>query len=358
METEFRKSLEIKEKLVAENPSLAEYRSDLAAAQHGLGLALYSTGRLAEAEAQFRKAIASSHKAIEGNPAVAQHKLFLANHHNNLAGVLKYLGRPAEAESEYRKALAIFQKLTHSDPAVTEFRERLGACHRATGRLLLETGRPTEAEAEFRKAVGLIPADRDAASGVQAAARLAAVQDKLPALKQGDYKPATNDERLALAELCYLRKLYRTSASLSAEAFTADPSLADERQAQHRYNAACAAVLAASAQGQDEPPLELDEAAKAKLRKQAHDWLTAELVTWSKICESGPAQAKAFIFRMLDHWKQDPDLAGIRDAPELAKLTEAERKEWKALWADVDTLRQRAATDASKAGLGQPETRP
>ena len=44
----------------------------------------------------------------------------------------------------------------------------------------------------------------------------------------------------------------------------------------HRYNAACAAALAASGQGKDDPPP--DDAAKAKLRQQARDWLKAELV--------------------------------------------------------------------------------
>jgi hypothetical protein len=31
-----------------------------------------------------------------------------------------------------------------------------------------------------------------------------------------------------------------------------------------------------------------------------------------------------------------PDLAGVRDADAHAKLPEAERKAWQALWADVD----------------------
>ena len=44
----------------------------------------------------------------------------------------------------------------------------------------------------------------------------------------------------------------------------------------------------------------------------------------------------------LQHWKVDPDLAGVRDAAALAKLPEAERKEWRTLWAEVDRLLKRA----------------
>ena len=38
----------------------------------------------------------------------------------------------------------------------------------------------------------------------------------------------------------------------------------------------------------------------------------------------------------LAHWKRDRDLAGIREPAELAKLPEAERTAWQALWAEVE----------------------
>ncbi len=106
-----------------------------------------------------------------------------------------------------------------------------------------------------------------------------------------------------------------------------DPKLADDRQAQHRYNAACAAALAASGQGKDDPPP--DDAAKAKLRQQAREWLQAELAAWAKILDTGPADMKAKIAPTLQHWKADTDLAGIRDEKELAKLPEEERAAFK-----------------------------
>ena len=68
----------------------------------------------------------------------------------------------------------------------------------------------------------------------------------------------------------------------------ANPSSATIAGTQHRYNAACAAALAAAGQGKAEPPP--DDAAKARLRQQALDWLKAELATWTKLLESGPPQ--------------------------------------------------------------------
>ena len=94
-------------------------------------------------------------------------------------------------------------------------------------------------------------------------------------------------------------------------------------------------------QGKDDPPP--DEAAKPKFRRQALDWLKAELAAWAKVLEGGPAEVKATIAPTLEHWTADADLAGIRDEKELAKLSEKERADFKQLWKDVDQLLTKAA---------------
>ncbi|MDB5351733.1 MAG: hypothetical protein JWN86_2980 [Planctomycetota bacterium] len=127
-----------------------------------------------------------------------------------------------------------------------------------------------------------------------------------------------------------------TIARLWTEAIEADPKLSDDRKAQHRYKAACAAAMAGSSQGKDDP--KPDEAGKAKLRAQAMGWLRAELAAWEKVATTVGPGNKELVGRTLAHWKGNSDLAGIRDAQELAKLPEAERKEWQALWGEVDGL--------------------
>ena len=149
-------------------------------------------------------------------------------------------------------------------------------------------------------------------------------------------KPKDNAERLDLARMAYDRKLFTAAARLWAEALASDPKLGDDRQAGHRYNAACAASLAAAAQDKPDPPR--DDAAKEKLRGQALNWLKAELATWAKLLESGPPQARPAIAQVLTHWKQDPDLAGIRDGAALMKLPAPEQKAFAQLWADVASL--------------------
>jgi hypothetical protein len=47
--------------------------------------------------------------------------------------------------------------------------------------------------------------------------------------------------------------------------------------------------------------------------------------------------------KALQHWQQDANLASVRDADALTKLPEAERAAWQQLWAEVETLCQKAA---------------
>src|SRR5262249_23060941 len=133
---------------------------------------------------------------------------------------------------------------------------------------------------------------------------------------------------------------------LYAAALEADPKLANDRQRQHRYNAASAAALASTSgsapadrnetSGQVEHPL--TAADRENFRNQARGWLEAELATWTKLLESAKGVQRQAIDEALKHWQQDSDLASIRDETALAKLPENERKAWKSLWANVDAL--------------------
>ena len=48
--------------------------------------------------------------------------------------------------------------------------------------------------------------------------------------------------------------------------------------------------------------------------------------------------------KALARWREDPDLAGLRDADALERLPPAERQEWRALWQEVADLLRRAET--------------
>jgi serine/threonine-protein kinase len=166
----------------------------------------------------------------------------------------------------------------------------------------------------------------------------------------GGERPKDNPERLQLAYRAYDKKLNADSARLYFEALEADPKLADDRQQQHRYNAACAATLAAASAKSSSRPQEtsgqaekrLTDADRAKLRNQARTWLEAELKTWSGLLESAEPEQRQAIAETLKHWQIDTDLATVRDEAALAKLPADERDAWKSLWAKVGALLKRA----------------
>jgi hypothetical protein len=127
----------------------------------------------------------------------------------------------------------------------------------------------------------------------------------------------------------------------------ADPRLADDRQARHRYRAACAAALAGGGAGADDPPP--GESARAALREQALVWLRAELAVWTERAESGPSPGRPAVVQAVRDWLIDPALAGVRAPAALAGLPADERVGWKALWADVAALLRPAPTGTARA---------
>ena len=63
-------------------------------------------------------------------------------------------------------------------------------------------------------------------------------------------------------------------------------------------------------------------------------------------CANGTAST------FLRHWRQDSDLAGVRDETALAALPEEEREAWKDLWRDVQTTLDELAQPASFDHVG------
>jgi hypothetical protein len=179
------------------------------------------------------------------------------------------------------------------------------------------------------------------------------LEDKLLAILHGEGHPADAAEGLALAHLCLQHKqLYAASARFYSWAFADQPRLAQDLRAGHRYNAACAAPLAASGQGKDAD--KLDDRERARLRKQALTWLRADLAAWGKDLDKDTPQARLVVRQNMQHWQKDPDLAAVRSKEALAKLPEAERKQWQQLWSDVATLLQRAREKKSSPPPGNP----
>jgi tetratricopeptide (TPR) repeat protein len=322
------------------------------AAHNNLGVALAATGAREEAMAAYRKAVELDPKNYAP--------------HCNLGDALHALGRPEEAVVAYRRAIEIDPKRAaphhglgvlfylrgQLDEAIAEVRQamtlegaRVGEAPFTLGAYLRIAGRYGEAGATLRRTRERVQDDPDRVERVDRELALverdAALAPRLAAVLGGDDHPADAAERLEFAQLASERRLYAAAARLAADALTADPRLADDRQARYRYHAACAAALAGGGMGADPPP---DAAARAALRAQALEWLRAERAAWSERAASGPSQGRPAVVQALRDWLVDWNLAGVRAPDALARLPEAERAGWQALWADVDALIRGAPT--------------
>jgi serine/threonine-protein kinase len=360
-EAEYRAAIQIDPKLVIPHYNLgnllreqgklkeaeAEYRAAIrldpkgALAHNNLGDLLRAKGKPQEAEAECRAAIRLDPK--------------LASAHSNLSVLLHDQGKRQEAEAEYRAAIRLDPKealyheclgfiLREQDrlkEAEEEFRTaislnpKVATSHAKLGHVLKYRGRFEEARKEYQQAVDL--GLRDCAVLVRQCNRLIPLAPRLPAVLRGEDRPADAQEMLGFGEVCAMpfERRPRAAARFYGDAFAADPKLADDLETVARYNAACCAALAGCGQGKDADTLGAQE--KARLRRQALDWLRADLAAWAKQAQSHQPADRAGIQYWLQHWKEDADLAGVRgDA--LARLPEAERPPWKKLWEEVDAL--------------------
>ena len=287
-------------------------------ALNDLGIALAKKGRLRGAIDHFRQAL-----RIDPNSTDA---------HCNLGLALTQRGEPDKAIDQFQQALRINPKLAQAEGDL--------------GRALLMVGRFRDAQAATRRCLDLLPANdlrrTDYKEQLGRCDNLLALEPRLPAILRGEIKPAEVSECLRWVELCRFKKQYACAARLYADAFVAQQQLADDLGSGHRYNAACAATLAGCGRGED--AAQLTETERTRWRAQARQWLRTDLTAWGKVLDHAPAKARDQLRGMVAHWLDDPDLTGVRDKEDLARLPEEEHKEWVRFWFEVDALLRRGSS--------------
>ncbi len=335
--------------------AIAAYREAIrikpehAAAHSNLGIALYDQGDLPGAVAEYQKAIALKPEFAEA--------------HSNLGNALYAQGDRPGAIAEYQKAIAL-------KPEYTE-------AHYNLGNALRDQGDQPGAVAEYKKTVALKPDLAEAhcnlghalqcqgefqtaltalrrghelgsrnprwnypsAEWVRQCERLVQLDGQLPDFRDGKTTPTGSAERIELARLCSVKRLYGAATRFYEEAFTDSVDAASQFLVANRYNAACVGAQAGCGKGKDAD--QLTDKDRARLRRQALDWLRADLEATRGLLDKQANQASsaAGVVKVLHNWQVDSDLAGVRGPEALAMLPEAEQQPWHKLWADVaDTL--------------------
>jgi tetratricopeptide (TPR) repeat protein len=344
---------------IAEFQKTFRLKGDSFQARHNLGWVLWRMGRRDQAIEQYRKA-AELRKdspqiwitlatalvdngdlkgAIDAYQQAIKLKSDDGEAHFALGRALYFSGRREEALKAYRAAI--------------KYKPDLAEAHCNLGILLKEMG-------QFRQAVKALRRGHElgsrrgggwtypSAGWLREGERLAELQERVPAVLAGKDRPRNAGESLGFAQICQLaEKRYARAAQFYAEAFRAEPKLAENLNSGYRYDAACAAALAGGGEDKDEAVRNAET--QAQLRRQALDWLRADLNTWNKFLANDPDRARLVIVRKMRHWLADLDLDAVRDPAALARLPGAERPAWQTLWADViHTLTRAKQETASK----------
>jgi serine/threonine-protein kinase len=260
---------------------------------------------------------------------------------------------PASATNQYNLG-TVQQVAADFGAAVVAYREairideKLAEAHCNLRHALTEEGRFAEALTAIEKGHRLGSARPDwqypSDQWLKESRRLVELDARLPGILNGTALPVTAAEQLEYAAVCKAKGLYAASASLYAGAFTTQPALASSPESGRRYTAACAAALAGCGRGRDGAS---GKEERTRWRKQALDWLRADLTVWTDRLSESPDAASA-LRGALDRLRREQALAGIREPEDLAELPEVERAGYIRFWAEVQELLVRSL--ASRPG--------
>jgi tetratricopeptide (TPR) repeat protein len=334
------------EEAIDEYQEVIKLKKDYAPAHTNLATVLLSKGHLEKAIDEYRIAIRLNKDSVYA--------------HRGLGNALSAAGRPDEAIDEYQRAIDLkkdFAEAHYSlgnallktyqlEKAIEAYRNALrvkpdyAEAHCNLGHAFRQQGEFRQALQELRHGHELgskNPRWRrqyPSAHWVSQCERLVELDRRLPTFLAGTATPASPRERIELAVLCMLKHLNCAAVRFYAEGFAGQPKLAEALGGSHCYNAACVAAQAAAGQGKDADKLDSKE--RARLRRQALDWLRAGLAQSIKRMENGPPEVRGGVQITMAHLRQNPDLASVRGDAALAKLPADEQPGWRQLWADVE----------------------
>ncbi|MBX3358890.1 MAG: protein kinase [Phycisphaeraceae bacterium] len=282
----------------------------------------------------------------------------------NLSAEMSYQGRTAEAIDYAWRAIDVdprsatvyanlgicFMQFGRYDEAIIACRDALAIDPHhtfATGvmcQTLMKDGRIDEALAAAKQFLGDLP--QEVPDGESIARLVVQYKDLLAREQQvSDVLAGTEQvgafRRRQLASVCLLKKRYGEAVRLYEEAFTADPTVANDVFSQTRFEAACAAARASEQMK--------DATERVRLLNIAVSWLRADIEGWSAVLAGGKEPERQTLLRTVYSWRWEPRLASIRDARPLRSWPQEQQAQCRMLWRELETLIARAQIAAPSA---------
>jgi serine/threonine protein kinase len=151
-EQDFRRALELLDKLVAEFPTVPRHRETLAKVCNSLGLLEQDLGHLANAEALLRRELPLVERLAQDFPDRPEHRRELARSLVNLGIVLLGQNRIGDAEAAFRRGVEVIGAIAAKFADDVQIQLDLARCHHDLAELLLEKGDARSAVESFLRA--------------------------------------------------------------------------------------------------------------------------------------------------------------------------------------------------------------
>ncbi len=204
-EKNYRRALDLLEKLVSDFPTVPRHREWLAKVCNSLGILAQETGRLDEAETQLRREIPLVERLSQDFPDQPEYRRELARALNVFGGVLRLRGNITEAETFLRRAIDLDTAIIAESPDDVLVRYQLGMAHHNFGVVLTKQGKNKAAIEAFRKAQAINEALVKEFPGAPGyASDLATDFDSLALALDADGQPGAN-ENFQAATVIYER---------------------------------------------------------------------------------------------------------------------------------------------------------
>lgn len=243
------------------------------------------------------------------------------------------LGRAQVLAGQLDDALPNLELVTEKQPDSPFAYYYLSQLHERRGDYAAALRAYEDAYSRRGNAAGFNPRFEDDLARVK---RKKALAEKIAAVAAGKEKlPPV--EVVPFAKICVGQEKFVTAARYYSVAFTDQPDLLKDRKAGLRPAAAAAALRAGLGQGPEGKTL--PEAERTHHRKQALDWMTAELAEVERLFAKVGEREFFDVQALVNTWLAD--LFG-GDVPDLGVFPAAERERWHQLLEKANDLAHRA----------------
>jgi tetratricopeptide (TPR) repeat protein len=145
------RACDLREELMAANPGVPRYPAALVLSLHELAKQRTKLGQLAQAEAASRRALGLAKKLVRAYPQMPAYQEILAQVYNKLGQGWGHARRLEDMEQARREALAGCDRLAQAFPTVARYRTEQFIAQWRVANLLWDTGRRAEAREAYRR---------------------------------------------------------------------------------------------------------------------------------------------------------------------------------------------------------------